>query len=67
MVGERRRQRLLVAASGVLSAGLILSASAVGVSARPLVQQVDPQAGPTALAAPIGAGAGAHPTISGDG
>jgi hypothetical protein len=68
MVGERSRRRMVVAASGVLGAGLIVSAGAVGVSARPLVEQI--ATGDTAVAAvadPVGPGAGADPTISGDG
>ncbi len=67
-MGERSRRRLVVAASGVLAAGLVLSTSAVGVSARPLVEQIatnDP--GVAALADAVGGGAGADPTISGDG
>ena len=66
---DRSGRRWLVAASSVLGAGLVFSAGAGGVSARPIVEQLpspDPAAVVT-LADPVGAGDGASPTISGDG
>ncbi len=59
---------MLVAASSMLGAGLILSAGTAGVDARPIV--LLDQAEPAPLAVPagtIGDGIGSHATVSGDG
>ena len=59
---------MFVAASSVLGAGLILSTSAAGVDARPVVllEQAEPTT-PTVPAATVGDGIGSHATVSGDG
>ena len=66
---DRSGRRWLFAASGILGAGMVLSAGAGGVSARPIVEQLPPPDPTTVVtvADPVGAGNGANPTISGDG
>jgi hypothetical protein len=67
-VVERNGRRVLVAASGLLCAGLVLSASNVGVLARGnvVIEQAAPPVG-LASASSAGPGAGSNPSISGDG
>ena len=64
---ERSGRRRLAAATGALGAALVMSASAVGVSARPIVEQLAVDANRAAVADPIGAAEGSGATISGDG
>jgi len=67
-VVERSGRRRLVAASGLLCAGIILGTSAVSVSARPVVVLEQTAPGATeATAATVGSGAGSHASVSGDG
>jgi len=68
VAGRNGRRRSLVAATSVLGAGLILSASGAGVGARPVV--VLEQAAsipPPAPATTLGNGLGSHSSVSGDG
>lgn len=69
MVAQRSgRRRTVAAATGVLCAGFVLSASAVEVDARPIVvlDQIDDRAG--AAASPVeDAGLGSNASVSGDG
>ena len=60
------RRRAVIAAAGVLGAGMILGASSVGVSARPIVvvEQADVEAEGPIVDGEI---VGSHPSISGDG
>jgi len=69
VVRRSGRRRAFAAALGVVCAGIVLSASATGVSARPAVvieqaKRADPFA--DALA-PTRQGLGSHPSVSGDG
>jgi hypothetical protein len=62
------RRRVLAAATSVLCAGFVLSASAATVAARPDValRHLDTAPRPTAAGA-VGDGGGSHATVSGDG
>ncbi len=67
-MAERSGRRRLVAASSLLCAGIIFSASAVSVSARPtVVLEQAASAAPEATAAAVGSAAGSHASVSGDG
>ena len=69
MVEPGRGRRLLSVATAALGAGLLLSASAAGVDARPvfIVAQADDAEDGADGAGPIGGVLGSHPSVSGDG
>lgn len=67
MVERSGRRRWVAGLSGVLCAGLVMSASGLDASARPAVLLGQTAPDDSSIAAAVGTGESSHPSVSGDG